>query len=257
MTRITLKSRRELERMRAAGRIVAEVLALLREKIAPGVTTAELDALADAYIRKQGAIPSFKGYPGGRGRSDFPASICASIDEEIVHGIPRPDRVLQEGQIISIDVGAIYKGFHGDAAITVAVGKVAPEVQRLVETTEGALWAGIAQAKVGNRTRDISRAIQQYAESRGYNVVREYTGHGIGREMHEPPQIPNFVQSGPWPVLKPGMTFALEPMLNQGDWHTRLLGDKWTVVPLDGKLSAHFEHTLVVTNGEAEILTEL
>jgi methionyl aminopeptidase len=246
---IILKSSHELVRMREAGRIVAEVLARLREKVAPGVTTAELDALAYQIIVGYGAKPSFKGYRG------FPASLCVSINEEIVHGIPGK-RVLREGDIVSMDVGAIHRGYQGDAAITVGVGeKVNGVAQHLMEVTAEALQVGIAQARAGKRTGDISWAIQKCAEGNGYAVVREYTGHGIGRDMHEEPQIPNFGEPGRGVLLKPGMTFALEPMVTVGDYHTRVLDDNWTVVTLDGQLSAHFEHTVAVTEGEPEILT--
>lgn len=254
---IILKSLRELARMREAGRIVAEVLTALEEKVRPGATTIELDALAEEIITKRGAIPSFKGYPNPKpGLRNFPASICASINEELVHGIPSL-RVLKEGDIISIDVGAIYRGYHGDAAVTLGVGEISPKARRLIEVTAACLWEGIAQARAGNRTGDVSSAIQNYAQSQGYSVVREYTSHGIGREMHEDPQIPNFGQPGQGPLLKPGMTFALEPMVNAGDSRTRVLDDEWTVVTWDGKLSAHFEHTLAITEGEPEVLTHL
>jgi len=236
--------------MRRAGRIVAEALALLAERIRPGITTAELDALAHRFIVGHDATPSFKGYRG------FPASLCVSINEEVVHGIPG-QRVLREGDIVSLDVGAIYHGYHGDAAITVGVGKIGEEAQRLLEVTKGALAAGIAAARAGNRVGDISWAIQNYVESRGYGVVREYTGHGIGSQMHEDPQIPNFGQPRRGPLLRPGMTFALEPMVTIGDGRTRVLSDNWTVVTLDGQLSAHFEHTIAVTEDEPEILTRL
>lgn len=242
--------------MRRAGAIVAEVLARMREEwVVPGVTTADLNALADELIRKHNAIPSFKGYPPGA-EHPFPASICASVNDELVHGIPGP-RVLEEGDIVSIDVGAFLDGYHGDAAITVPVGKISPEAQRLLEATEGALYAGIAAARVGNRTGDISATIQEYAESRGYNVVREYTGHGIGRKMHESPQVPNFGVHGKGVRLRRGMTVALEPMLLTGGKEVDVLDDHWTVVSRDGRLTAHFEHTIVITKNGAEILTRL
>jgi len=237
--------------MREAGRIVAETHAVLREKIKPGVTTAELDAIAYEIITRRGAIPSFKGYRG------FPASICASINDEVVHGIPSKKRVLHEGDIIAIDVGATLNGFVGDAAFTVGVGQVSDTARRLMEATEGALMAGIAQARAGNHLDDISGAVQDYAEARGFSVVREYVGHGVGRAMHEEPQIPNYRQGKRGPQLKPGMTLAIEPMVNEGVWQTRTLRDQWTVVTQDGKLSAHFEHTIAVTEGEPEILTRL
>jgi methionyl aminopeptidase len=257
---IEIKSEEELALMRQAGRIVAEVLVTMRDKARPGVSTAELDAVAEEIITRHQAIPAFKGYPHN-GQNDFPASICASINEEIVHGIPNPRRILKEGDIISIDVGAVYKGFYGDAAITLAIGKVDEEAQRLLEVTEGALMAGIAQVREGNRLWNVIRAIQAYVERSGFNVLREYQGHGIGRNMHEEPGVPNFLgRRGQRPKnypLMPGMTIALEPMVVVGDWHTRVLDDGWAVVTMDSKRSAHFEHTVAVVNGEPEILTRL
>lgn len=241
--------------MRRAGQIVAEVLERMRERVAPGVTTAELDELAEAVIHKHNATPSFKGYPPG-GAHPFPASICTSVNEELVHGIPGP-RVLREGDIISIDVGAILDGYHGDAAITLPVGQISLDAQRLLDITRGALYAGIAAARVGGCSGDISAAIQSYVEGRGYNVVREYTGHGIGRNMHEDPQVPNYGQAGKGVRLRKGMTIALEPMVLAGDSSVRVLDDHWTVVSCDGKLTGHFEHTIVITDGEAEILTRM
>jgi len=237
--------------MRQAGRIVAGVLAALQQRIKPGINTTELDELAYQIITKHKATPSFKGYRG------FPASLCVSINEEVVHGIPNKKRYLEEGDIVSFDVGAIYQGYQGDAAVTVGVGEIAEAAKELLAVTAGTLAAGIAQSRAGNHTGDISWAIQDYAESRGYSVVREYTGHGIGLQMHEDPQIPNYGQPERGFLLKPGMTFALEPMVNEGDWRTRVLADNWTVVTKDGKLSAHFEHTIAVTEGEPEILTRL
>ena len=237
--------------MRQAGRIVAEVHEALRERIKPGVTTADLDAVAYEIITKREAKPSFKGYRG------YPASICASINQEVVHGIPSPKRVLQEGEIIAIDVGATYKGFVGDAAFTAGVGQVSDVAKRLMEATEGSLKAGISQVYAGKHLDDISGAIQDYAEERGFSIVREYVGHGVGRDMHEEPQIPNYRAGKRGPILKPGMTLAIEPMVNEGTWETKTLRDKWTVVTKDGKLSAHFEHTVAVTEAEPEILTKL
>lgn len=247
---VTLKSVREIQLMREAGRVVARVLEALKAKAAPGITMAELDEEAERLIRKLGAIPSFKGYHG------YPATICASINEQVVHGIPNGRR-LNEGDILSVDVGAILKGYHGDAAITLPIGAVSPEARRLLEVTEGALWAGIAKARAGLHTGDISAAIQEWVESRGMSVVREYTGHGIGRQMHEDPQIPNFGRAGTGHILREGMTFALEPMVNLGTWKTKVLSDGWTVVTEDGRLSAHFEHTIAVTDGEPLVLTVL
>lgn len=235
--------------MRQAGRIVAETLALLQQKIRPGITTAELDAAAESAAGRRGAIPSFKGYRG------YPASLCVSINEEVVHGIPSPHRVLQEGDIVSLDYGVIYNGYHGDAAITVPVGKVSPVAQRLIEVTEGSLYAGIAQARAGNRLGDISWAVQAHVEAQGFSVVRQYVGHGIGRQMHEELQVPNFGPPRRGPLLRAGMTVALEPMVNVGGYLTTVLDDGWTVVTEDGSLSAHFEHTIAVREGDPEILT--
>lgn len=243
--------------MRTAGRIVALVLDEVRRRAAPGVATAELDRVAEEIIRSHHAVPSFKGYGAGRGRKGFPASICSSIDQELVHGIPSRDRILREGQILSIDVGACYEGYHGDAAITLPVGEVSPQVLELIKVTEGALYAGIAAARAGNRIGDISSAIQEHVESHGFAVVREYTGHGIGRQMHEGLLIPNYGEAGQGLALRAGMTMALEPMVHVGDWRTRVLDDEWTVVTWDGTLSAHAEHTILVQEEEAEILTRL
>jgi len=250
---ITVKSAHELSLMREAGRIVAQVLAEVREMAAPGVTTADLEAIADRIIVGQhGAIPSFKGYRG------FPGMVCSSVNEEIVHGIPGT-RVLNDGDIVSVDVGVIYNGYHGDAAITVGVGEIDAESQRLMDVTAESLRIGIEAARPGSWTTDISKAIQEYVEDQGFSVVREYTGHGIGRQMHEDPQILNYYdpRMGKRVRLRPGMTFALEPMVNVGDWKTQVLDDQWTVVTADGKRSAHFEHTVAVTKNGPEILTRL
>ncbi|MBI2832202.1 MAG: type I methionyl aminopeptidase [Chloroflexi bacterium] len=245
---IVIKSERELEAMRQAGRVVATVLEILEKHVKPGVKTKELDEIAARELEKLGGKSSFKGYRG------YPASLCVSVNDQIVHGIPG-ERVLKEGDIVSLDFGAIVNGFQGDSAVTVGVGKISPEAKRLIETAEGALYAGIAAARAKNRLGDISAAIQQYAESRRFSVVREYTGHGIGREMHEDPLIPNVGEPGTGPALRKGMTLALEPMVNAGGWRTRVGNDKWTVYTLDGSNSAHFEHTIAVTGGEAEVLT--
>jgi len=249
---ISIKSARELDKMRAAGRIVAEVLAKIRETVAPGVTTSDLEAVADEIIiGKYKAIPSFKGYRG------FPGMVCASVNEEIVHGIPG-DRVLNDGDIVSVDVGVIHNGYHGDSAITIAVGEIDGESQRLMDVTAEALRVGIGAMRPGNWSTEISKAVQSYVESQGYSVVREYTGHGIGRSMHEDPQIPNYYAPRMGRIrLRAGMTFALEPMVNVGTWKTRVLDDNWTVVTADGKRSAHFEHTAAVTKDGPEILTRL
>jgi len=247
---IVVKSDQEIATMRQAGRIVATILEVLKLQVRPGMKTKELDIIAVSELARLGAKSSFKGYRG------FPASLCVSVNDEIVHGIPGK-RVLCEGDIVSLDFGAIFAGFHGDAAVTVGMGSVSPKAKQLMETTEGALKAGIAAACPGARLGDISAAIQHYAESRGYSVVREFTGHGIGREMHEEPQIPNFGLPGQGPVLKKGMTLAIEPMVNIGDWHTRLGDDHWVVFTSDGSLSAHFEHTIAITDAEPEVLTTL
>jgi methionyl aminopeptidase len=245
---ITIKSEREIALMRQAGKIVATVLANLAAAVRPGLTTKDLDFIAVKEAQRLGAKPSFKGYRG------YPSSLCTSINDEIVHGIPG-DRVLREGDIISLDFGVIYEGYQGDAARTVGVGHVSEKAQALMDATEGAFKAGIAMARDKQRLGDISAAIQQYAESRGYSVVREYTGHGIGRQMHEDPLIPNFGVPGTGPVLRKGMTLAIEPMLNIGDWRTRLNANQWTVHTADGSLSSHYENTIAITDGEPEILT--
>lgn len=245
---IVIKSEREVATMRKAGRVVAIVLEILSGVIGPGMKTKELDVIAGRELNKLGAKPSFKGYHG------FPANLCVSVNDEIVHGIPG-ERVLKKGDIVSLDFGSIYDGFQGDAAVTVGVGEVKPEAKRLMDTTEDALEAGIAKAYAGARLGDVSAAVQRCAESAGYSVIREYTGHGIGRQMHEEPQIPNFGQPGTGPVLKKGMVLALEPMVSMGSWRTRLGSDHWTVSTADGSLSAHFEHTIAITDAEAEVLT--
>lgn len=248
---IIIKSDREIALMRQAGRMVAIVLGELKEKIRPGMQTKELDAIAVQRIERLGGKPSFKGYRG------FPANICVSVNDEIVHGIPGK-RILVEGDIVSIDVGVIYLGFQGDAAITVGVGEVSPQAKELMAATEGALRAGINSARAEARLGDISVAIQRYAEARGFSVVREYGGHGIGRDMHEDPFVYNFGEPGTGSLLKKGMTLALEPMLNAGNWETRVDdSDNWTVRTADGSLSAHFEHTIAITNNEADVLTAI
>ncbi|MBN1217679.1 MAG: type I methionyl aminopeptidase [Anaerolineae bacterium] len=254
--RIVLKSKEEIELMRQAGKIVAQVLDEVRRHTRPGVNTARLNQIAEDALKRHHATPVFKGYPNQRqGLPPFPAIITTSINNELVHGIPSKDRVLQEGDIISIDCGAYYKGWIGDSAITIPVGKISEETRRLLEVTEQSLYQGIAQGKLGNHTGDISAAVQDYVESRGFSVVREYTGHGVGRRMHEDPQVPNYGEAGKGIRLKKGMAIALEPMVNVGQWQTELLDDGWTVVTADGKLCAHFEHTFAVTDGEPDILT--
>lgn len=244
--------------MREAGRIVAKVLDEIRRHTRPGLSTGEANDIADEVLKRHDATPVFKGYPNQReGYPPFPATITACVNEQLVHGIPSYKKVLQDGDIFSVDCGAYYKGWVGDAATTIPVGNISVEAKRLLEITEQSLYIGIAQGRLGNRTEDISAAVQDYVEQHGYNVVREYTGHGVGRSMHESPQVPNFGQRGKGMRLKKGMTIALEPMVNVGTWKTKLLDDHWTVTTADGKLSAHFEHSFAVTDGEPFILTLL
>ena len=250
---IIVKSQTELDKMREAGRVNALALAAVRELIRPGVTTAELDAAAEEVIRKHGGIPIFKGYPGPY---PYPATLNASINEELVHGIPGK-RKLKEGDIVSIDCGTLLDGFVGDSAFTMGVGEISSQAQRLIEVTEQSLYEGIKQMHAGHRTGDISAAIQRYVESHGYHVTREYTGHGVGRDMHEGPQVPNYGMPGRGIVLRPGMTIALEPMVLVGTARTRVLADQWTVVSADGSLTAHFEHTVAVTESGPLIMTLL
>ena len=247
---ITLKSAREIEIMARAGRIVAGTLALMRQIVRPGMTTDDLDAAAEEYIRgHEGAVPSFKGLYG------FPKTLCTSIDEEIVHGIPSSRRVLSEGSIVSVDVGVQVDGLHADSATTIPVGRVKEEAERLMSVTRESLAAAIVQARVGNHVGDIGHAVQQVAESAGYGVVRELVGHGIGTRFHEEPQVPNYGSPRRGPRLLEGMTLAIEPMITMGNPTTRTLGDKWTVVTADGSLSAHFEHTVAITANGPRILT--
>lgn len=246
-----LKSPREIQIMREAGRIVARVHAAMREAVRPGISTWELDQIAVEVMQKYNATSAFLGYRG------YPAHICTSINEELVHGIPSKERVLRAGDIISIDVGVRYRGFIGDSAWTYAVGEVSQEAQQLMAVTEACLYAGIEQARVGNRIVDISRSIQWYVEEHGFHVVREYTGHGVGRQMHEPPQVLNYVSNdvdGNY-VIQPGLVIAIEPMVQQGTWQTRTLSDNWTVVSADASLAAHYEHTVAITHNGPEILT--
>ena len=252
---ITIKSARELAQMREAGRVVAQVKAKLARAIRPGITSGELDRIADEEIRRLGAKSNFKGYRAV-GTIPFPATICVSFNEQVVHGIPSI-RVIQEGDVVSVDVGAVVEGFHGDSAFTVGVGEITNEAQRLIDATRESLRLGIAQAKVGARVGDISAAVQGHAESMGYSVVRQYTGHGIGRAMHEDPQVPNYGVPGRGPLLREGMVLAIEPMLNIGGWETTQLGDGWTVATADGSLSAHFEETVAITESGTEVLTSL
>lgn len=245
---IELKNANQLNRMRNAGRIVGETLALMRELAKPGVTTIELDRMAEEYIRAQGAIPAFKGYNG------FPATLCTSVNEQVVHGIPGL-RCLNSGDIISIDCGAVIDGYFGDAAVTLPIGEVGQDLQKLLRVTEESLMLGIAQAKLGNRLYDVSYAVQTHVEANGFSVVRDYVGHGIGRAMHEDPQIPNFGKPGRGPRLEVGMALAIEPMVNMGTYEVQTLKDHWTVVTKDNRASAHFEHTVAITENGLEILT--
>jgi methionyl aminopeptidase len=251
---VTFKSQEEIELMRQAGRIVAQALALLAERAKPGVTTGELDALAYEYIRSQGAVPSFKGYKPWRDVKAFPGSICASVNEEIVHGIPG-SRKLEEGDIIAIDCGAIYRGWHGDSAVTVAIGEVSEEKKKLLEATQEALHVGVQTARAGARIGDVSSAIERYIRSQGYGTPREYGGHGIGRSLWEEPSVPNVGEAGKGLLLKPGMVIAIEPMLNVGTDETMVMEDRWTVSTADGTPSAHFEHTIAITENGPDILT--
>lgn len=246
---IVLKSPREIELIRAGGGILAEAIEMLRDLIKPGVSTKEIDLEVEELIRKRGARPAFKGYRG------FPATVCVSINEEVVHGIPAAHRRLQEGDVVGLDLGCIVEGYYADAAVTLAVGEIAPDVQRLLNVTRESLGHGIAQARPGNRLGDISSTIQQHVEGHGFAVVRAFVGHGIGRALHEDPQIPNFGEPGRGPILKVGMCLAIEPMVTMGTWDVRILDDGWTAVTADGSLAAHFEHTIAIMEAGPEILT--
>jgi len=246
---IVCRSAAELEKMRAAGRLVGELLAELSALVAPGVATAMLDEVAEDRIRRGGAIPAFKGYHG------YPATICASINEEVIHGIPSGRRILNEGDVISIDVGASLDGYYGDSAVTLAVGQVSEEAATLLRVTEESLYKAIERARVGGRISDIGHAVQQHVEAYGFSVVREFVGHGIGQRMHEEPQVPNYGEPGRGPRLAEGMVLAIEPMVNAGKPAVKVLGDGWTAVTRDGSLSAHFEHTVAVTADGPRILT--
>jgi len=235
--------------MRDAGRIAAQALILVGEAVKPGVTTEELARMAHKHMIANGAVPTFLNYNG------FPGSICVSINNEVIHGIPSRKRILREGDILSVDLGATYKGYVGDTAYTFSVGKISPIAQKLCDTAKGALYAAIPFAVPGNKTGDISAAVQKHCEAQGFSLVRDYTGHGIGRNLHEDPIVPNFGKAGHGTKLRTGMTIAIEPMVNQGRHHTRVLPDKWTVVTKDGKLSAHYEHTIAITPNGPKILT--
>ena len=246
---VTIKSAREIELMREAGRLLAEVHDELAAFVKPGISTKDIDKLGEKLIRERGCIPNFLNYNG------YPASICVSVNDEVVHGIPNKHRILQDGDIVSLDAGLIYKGYHSDAARTHAVGSISKEAQQLIDVTRQSFFEGIKYAKAGNRLHDISNAIAAYAESFGYGVVRDLVGHGIGTALHEDPQIPNFKQLRRGMKLMPGMTLAIEPMINAGTWEVCWLDDDWTVVSEDGSLSAHYENTVLITDGEPEILT--
>lgn len=247
---IIVKSDDEIAVMREAGKIVGETLQLLAERLRPGLIEKELDEIVRKEFKKRSVIPTFLGYAN----PPYPATVCVSVNDEIVHGIPGK-REIMDGDIVSIDLGCTHKGFVADSALTVGVGDVSPEAQRLIDTTKESLWCGIRAARAGSRVGEIGLAIQSYAEGEGYSVVREYVGHGVGRAMHEDPQIPNYGPADRGPVLRPGMVIAIEPMVNIGDWRTKRDPDNWTVRTVDGSLSAHFEHTLAITDGEAEVLT--
>ena len=246
---ISLKSSHEIDLMRRAGKITAAARALAGEMVRPGVTTQEIDSAVEHFIRKEGAVPSFLHYNG------FPASACISINDEVIHGIPSKKRVLKEGDIVSVDVGAVIGGFHGDCAATFACGKISEEAQRLIDVTRQSFFEGIKFAKQGYRVQDISAAVQAYAEENGFSIVREFVGHGVGAALHESPEVPNYGQRGRGPRLLKGMTLAIEPMVNAGAAAILQLSDGWTVKTQDGKLSAHYENTVLITDGEPEILT--
>lgn len=246
---IRIKTKSELAVLREAGKILADIVSELQCSLKSGVTTRDIDIRAEALIRARGAIPAFKGYRG------FPACVCTSVNDEVVHGIPGP-RILKEGDIVSIDVGIIHKGYYSDMALTVGIGRISKELEDLLDVTRRSLYKGIEQARVNNHLSDISHAVQDFVESHRFSVVRDFVGHGIGRELHEDPEIPNFGPAHNGPVLREGMVFAIEPMVNLGAWQTKVLGDGWTVVTCDGKPSAHFEHTVAITADGPEILTE-
>lgn len=251
---VRIKTKQEIELIRGSSKIVADVLKLIRTYVKPGVTTLELDRVAEDFIRSFKAEPAFKGY-GTNKKNLFPATLCTSIDSEVVHGIPAK-RVLREGEILSVDVGVKKDGWYGDGAYSFAVGEVSKEKQRLLKATEEALYKGIEQAVVGNRIHDISYAVQERIEAEGFSVVRDLVGHGVGEELHEEPSVPNFGKPGTGIKLEEGMTLAIEPMVNAGKWQVRVAPDGWTIVTEDGRPSAHFEHTIAIVNGKAEILTQ-
>ena len=247
---ISLKSPRDIERMRLAGQITAAARALAGKMVRPGVTTLEIDKAVRKFIESQGAKPSFLGYGG------FPGSACISVNDEVIHGIPG-NLVLKEGDIVSVDVGAYIGGFHGDCAATFPCGKISPEAARLIAVTEQSFWEGMKFARFGYRVGDISAAVQKYVEDNGFSIVRDYVGHGVGASLHESPEVPNYGTPGHGPRLAPGMTLAVEPMVNQGDWRVKVMKDGWTVRTADGSLAAHYENTFLITKGEPEILTQV
>ena len=251
---ILIKSPKEIEYMRESGRIVALALNEMEKAVRPGITTKDLDTIATTVLKEEGAIPSFKGQMGFEGSKPYPATICASVNNQIIHGIP-DNYVLKEGDIISIDMGALKNGYHGDAARTFAVGNSPDEAKKLIEVTKQSFFEGIKNAVNGNRVSDISHAVQTYAESFGFSVVRDFVGHGVGKELHEDPQVPNYGKPGRGPRLAKGMVIAVEPMINAGSYDIDILKNGWTVVTVDGKLSAHYENTILITDGEPEILT--
>ncbi|HAK88087.1 MAG: type I methionyl aminopeptidase [Nitrospirae bacterium GWC2_46_6] len=248
---IIIKSQAEIKKIAAACRITAEIIEKLKTFVGAGVSTADMESFADSEIRRKNALPAFKGYRG------YPASVCVSINDQVVHGIPSRTVKLRNGDIVSIDLGVVLDGFYGDAAVTLPVGDISDEASRLIKTTENAFYAGMEKAVIGNRVSDISYAIQEHVESKGFSVVRAFVGHGIGRSLHEEPQVPNFGKPGHGPRLKTGMTMAVEPMVNAGGPDVRILDDGWTAVTADGSLSAHYEHTVVITGNGAEILTKI
>ncbi len=254
---IIVKSRDEIERIRESGRIVAEVLQTLREFVRPGITTWALNKKAEEVIRKRKARAAFKGYRPSFGSGAYPAALCISVNEEVIHGIPSPRRVIKEGDIVSMDVGVCYRGYYGDGATTVAVGEVEGRVRELLKVTEEALYRGIEAARVGNRVGDISFAVQSHVESHGFSVIKEFVGHGVGKEIHEEPPVPNFGESGQGPLLKEGMTIAIEPMVAMGSGEVKIKEDGWTAVTVDGSWTAHFEHTIAVLDEGPRVLTEL
>lgn len=246
---IDLKSPREIALMREAGHILADVIARLRESVRPGMSTLEIDEDVEAFIRSRGGRPAFKGYRG------FPATVCISINDEVVHGIPSPQRRVKEGDIVGLDLGCIVDGYYADCAFTLAIGDIPPEVQRLLDVTRESLERAIDECRPGRRLSDVSHAVQTHVEGRGFSVVRAFVGHGIGRALHEDPQVPNFGEPGHGPPLRSGMVLAIEPMVTMGSWEVRILDDGWTAVTKDGSLAAHFEHTIAVTDAGPEVLT--